>query len=82
MRIGEGTNSYAGTENVYLRAWFESSNVETKPVGKWPPAILYLLKTIHDQFFRADRIVFAWIYRNRCRILHDGRSCAMPVGAL
>jgi len=24
----------AGTENVYLRAWFDSSSVETKPVGK------------------------------------------------
>jgi hypothetical protein len=25
---------HAGTENVYLRAWFDSSTVETKPVGK------------------------------------------------
>jgi hypothetical protein len=25
---------HAGTENVYLRAWFDSGSVETKPVGK------------------------------------------------
>jgi len=31
--------SYAGTENVYLRAWLELNNAETKPVGKKPPAM-------------------------------------------
>ena len=31
--------SRAGTENVYLRAWFESNGVETKPVGKNPLAM-------------------------------------------
>ncbi len=31
--------SHAGTENVYLRAWFETSSVEAKPVGKKPLAL-------------------------------------------
>jgi SulP family sulfate permease len=33
---GEELTSNSGTENVYLRAWFDSSSAETKPVGKKP----------------------------------------------
>jgi SulP family sulfate permease len=31
---------HAGTENVYLRAWFDSSSLETKAVGKKLPIML------------------------------------------
>ena len=33
---------HTGTENVYLRAWFDSNNVETKPVGEKSPVMSVL----------------------------------------
>ena len=33
---GEVLISHSGTENVYLRTWFESNKAETKPVGEKP----------------------------------------------
>ena len=31
---GEILTLDVGTENVYLRAWFDSNGAETKPIGK------------------------------------------------
>ena len=59
---GEVPNFHAGTENVYLRGWFESNSAETKGVDEKSPD--YASRThvggslkIDYLFFRADRMV-------------------------
>jgi hypothetical protein len=39
MRVLKKLNRGAGTENMYLRVWFDSSSEEVKPVGKCLPEL-------------------------------------------